>query len=76
MWPHNQGTPVAFPTTLLQIPDQFLARFELRTCRLVAIEITYEANTECNVVQVIAVHVATVNLTMPAIPDFDLAIAR
>ena len=76
MWPHNQGTSVAFPTTLLQIPDQFLARFELRARWLVAVEIAHEANTERNVVQVIAVHVATVNLTTPAIPDFDLAIAR
>ena len=75
MWPHNQGTSVAFPTTFLQIPDQFFARFELRARRLVAIEITHKANTERDVVQVIAVHVATVNLTTPAIPDFDLAIA-
>ena len=75
MWPHHQGTSVAFSAALLQIPDQFLARFELPARRLVAIEITHQANTERDVVQIIAVHVATVNLTTPAIPDFDLAIA-
>ena len=76
MWTHNQGTSVALATTLLQIPDQFLARFELCARWLIAIEIAHEANTERDVVQIIAVHVAAVNLTTPTIPDFDLAIAR
>ena len=76
MWTYHQGTAVAFPTTLLQIPNQFLARFELRARWLLAIEIAHQANTERDIVQIIAVHVAAVNLTPPAIPDFDLAIAR
>ena len=75
MWTHNQGTSVAFSTALLQIPSQFLARFELRARRLVAIEIAHEANTEPDVVHIIAVPMAAVNLTTPSIPDFDLAVA-
>ena len=76
MWTHHQGMAIAFPTTLLQIPNQFLARFELRERWLIAIEVAHEANTERDVVQIIAVNVAAVNLTPPAIPDFDLAISR
>ena len=76
MWTHNQRASVTFPTPLLKIPNQFLARVELRACWLVAVEIAHEANTERDVIQIIAVHVATVNLTPPAIPDLDLAIAR
>ena len=75
MWTHNQGTSVAFSTALLQIPSQFLARFELRARRLVAIEIAHEANTEPDVVHVIAVDMAAARLAHPAVADFDLAVA-
>jgi hypothetical protein len=47
----------------------------LRTRWLVAIKIPDQTDAERDVVQIIAVHVATVNLTPPAIADFDLAIA-
>ncbi len=73
---HDQGTSIALSAALLQIPNQLLARFELRACRLIAIEITHETNTEPDVVHVIAVDVAAVNLAAPAIADFDLAVAR
>ena len=72
----DQGTAVALPAALLQIPNQLLARFELRAGRLVAIEIAHETNAEPDVVHIIAVHVAAVNLAAPAIADFDLAVAR
>jgi hypothetical protein len=72
----DQGTAVAFPAALLQIPNQLFARFELRAGRLVAIEITDQANAQPDVVHIIAVHVAAVDLAAPAITDFDLAIAR
>ena len=76
MWAHDQGMSIAFPTTLLQIPNQFLARLELRARRLVAIEIAHETNTEADVVHIIAVDVAATNLAAPAIADFYLAVAR
>ncbi|MEY2491903.1 MAG: hypothetical protein QOH24_854, partial [Verrucomicrobiota bacterium] len=42
--------------------------------RLVAIEIADQTNTEGNVVQVIAVDVAAIDLTSPAVTDFDFAV--
>src|SRR5439155_9425587 len=44
--------------------------------RLVAVEVAYQTNAERDVVQIIAVHVAAVDLTAPAVADFDLAISR
>ena len=76
MWTYDQGTSIAFSAALLQIPNQLLARFELGARRLVAIEIANETNAESDVVQIIAVDVAPINLTAPAIADFDLAVAR
>ena len=63
------------PTTILQISDQFLRRFELRARRLLPVEIAHQANAEADVVHIIAVNVAAAGLPNPAVPDFDLAIA-
>ena len=71
----DQGPAVAFPAALLQISNQLLARFELRTGRLIAIEIAHETNAERDVVQIIAVHMPAVYLAPPSIADFDLAVA-
>ena len=60
---------------LPQITDQFFAAIELRACRLVTIEVAYQTNPERDVVEIIAVDVATVDLASPTIADFDLAVA-
>ncbi len=75
MGTHDQGMSIAFPAALLQIPNQFFARLELCARRLVAIEIAHETNTEPDVVHIIAVDVAAIDLAAPAIADFYLAIA-
>jgi hypothetical protein len=46
----------------------------LRARWLVAIEIAHQTNAERNVVQIVAVHVAAVDLAPPTITHFDLAI--
>ena len=74
MWPHRYVTPVDLAAALSQVANQFFARFELCACRLVAIEVSDQTNAERNVVQIIAVHVAAVNLTPPAVPHLYLAI--
>ena len=74
MWLHRNGAPAGAAATLPQIADQFLTSVELGASRLISIEIAYETNTERDVVQIIAVHMATVDLTSPSIADFDLAI--
>ena len=75
MWLHRNGAPLGFAATFAQVADEFFARVELRARWLVAIEIAYQTNAERNVVQIIAVNVAAVDLTPPAIAHFDLAVA-
>ena len=75
MWFHRNGAPAGAAATLPQIADQFLTSVELCARRLVSIEIAYETDAERDVVQIIAVNMAAVDLTSPSIPDFDLAIA-
>ena len=76
MWPYGDVTSVDLAATFAKVADEFFARFELRARWLVAIKIAYQANAERNVVQIIAVHVAAVDLTPPAITHFDLTITR
>jgi len=74
MRPHGDIAPVDFAAAFSQVTDKLLARVELRARWLVAIKIAHETNPERNVVQIIAVHVAAIDLTPPAIADFDLPV--
>ena len=76
MWPHWDVAPVDLAAAFSKVANEFFARFELRACWLVAIKIAHQTNAERNVVQVIAVHMAAVDLAPPAIAHFDLAVAR
>ena len=75
MRPHRYLSPVDLAATFSQVADQFFARIELRARWLVAIEIADQTNAERNIVQIIAVHVAAVDLASPAIAYFDLTVA-
>lgn len=75
MRPHRDLTPVDFAATFAEIADEFFARIELRARWLVAIEIAYQTNAERNIVQIIAVNVAPVDLAPPAISYLDLTVA-
>ena len=75
VWLHRNGAALGLAAALSQVANEFLARVELGARGLVAIEITDQTDAERDVVQVIAVHVATVDLAAPAIADFDLAVA-
>src|SRR5207249_9738998 len=75
MWLHG-NVPSARPAAALsQVTDELFAGLELRARWLVAIKIADQTNAERNVVQIIAVHVAAVDLTPPTIADFDLPVA-
>ena len=76
MWLHRYLTSFGLAATFAQVTDEFFARVELRARWLVAIEIAYQTNTQRNVVQIIAVNVAAVDLTPPTIAYFNLAVAR
>ena len=75
MWPHNDIVTGSLAAALPQVADQLFARFKLCTGRLVAIEIAYQTDAERDVVQVIAVDMAAVDLAAPAVADFNLAVA-
>ena len=76
MRPHGDLAAIGLAATVAQVADEFFTRVELRARRLVTIKIAYQANAERDVVQIIAVHVAAVDLAPPAIAHFDLAVAR
>src|ERR1700752_4259734 len=76
VWLHGDLAPLGLAATLAQEANEFFASVELCARWLVAIKIAYQTNAERNVVQIIAVHVAAVDLTPPAITHFDLTITR
>ena len=75
MGPDDGIMAIDFSATLSQIPDQFFAGLELSACRLIPVEVADQANAKGNVVQVIAVDMAAVDLAAPAVAHFDLAVA-
>ena len=75
VWFYRNGASPGATATLSQIADEFLTSVELRACWLITIEIAYQTNAERDIVEIIAVHVAAIDLTPPAIPDFDLPIS-
>ena len=72
---HRDVAPVSLAAAFAQVANQFFACVELGTRWLVAIEIAYQTNAERNVIQVIAVYVAAIDLAPPAIAHLDLAVA-
>jgi len=74
MRPDRDLAPVDPAAAFPQIADELFTRFKLRARWLVAIEIAHQTNAERNVVQIVAVHVAAVDLAPPTIAHFDLTI--
>ena len=75
MGPDDGIMAIAFSATLPQIPDQFFAGLQLSACRLIPVEVADQANAKGNVVQVIAVDMAAIDLAAPTIADFDFAVS-
>src|SRR5690348_4498082 len=76
MWSHRDFASVGLAATFSQIANQFFAGLQLRARGLITIKIAHQANTERDVVQIIAVDVASVDLASPSVAHFDLAITR
>jgi hypothetical protein len=74
MWPHRNWSPVGFSTALAQVPNQFLAREELRLSRPIPIKIAHQTNAEGDVVEEITVNMTAVDLAAPPIPHFNFPI--
>jgi len=64
-----------FSAALPEVPNQFFATIELRASWLITIEITDQTNSERDVVQIITVNMAAVDLPAPAVSHFNLSIA-
>ena len=75
VWLYRYRTSLGFAAAVSQIANEFLTCVKLCARRLVSIEIAYQTNAERDIVEIIAVHVAAIDLTPPAIPDFDLPIS-
>ena len=75
MWFYRYRTSLGFSAAVSQIANEFFRGFQLCAGRLISVEIAYETNAQRDVVEIIAVHMATVYLAPPAIAHFDLAIA-
>ncbi len=59
-----------------EIADQLVQGFVLGFCGQIAIEIADEADADGNIVQIVAMNMASVELANPAISDFDLTVSR
>lgn len=66
---------IVFPNTFAQVIDQFLHRLILRPGWLLTVEISDQADSESNIIQVITVYMTTVDLPGPAAANLDLAVA-
>lgn len=74
MGSNRDFTSVRLAAAFAEIANQFFARLELRASWLITIKIAHQANTQGDVVQVIAVHVTAINLASPSITHFDLTV--
>ena len=75
MRPDRNRPAVGLAAAFAQVTNQFFTGVELGLGWLIAIEITDQTNAERDVVEVITVDVAAVDLPAPAVADFNLAVA-
>ena len=75
MRPNENFVSVDLAAALPEVTNQFLATFQLGPRRLVPIKISHQTNAQGDVVQVIAVDMASIDLPSPAITHFDLPVA-
>jgi len=66
---------VDLSAALAQVTNQFFAGIELRSRRLIAIKIADQTNSQRDVVEIVAVHMAAIDLPPPAIAHLDLPVA-
>lgn len=63
-----------FADTVAQVGDQLLQSSHLGLRRKIPVEIPHKADSEGNVVEVVAGDMPSIELRRPAMPDFDLSI--
>src|SRR5581483_4963507 len=67
--------PAGLAASLPQITDQFLAGLKLRAGGPIAVKIAHQTDAEGNVVQIIAVHMAAIDLPAPAVAHLNLPVS-
>lgn len=73
---NDGGLAFDLADTAPEVGAEFIQRAELILGGCIPVEISDETNAERDVVQVVARDMATVDLSGPAVSDFDFAIAR
>src|SRR5204862_8177732 len=72
----DRGLALNFADLAAKVIDEFRERVELRLAGLAVVEIADEADADGDVVQVVAVDMAALNLPVPSVADFDGAVLR
>ena len=67
---------VGFSRALAEVADEFVEGLKLLGRRFFLVEIAHQTDAKGDVVEVVAVDVAAVDLFLLAVADFDLAVAR
>lgn len=72
----DRPTLVDLTNALPQIANQLFKSFGLAFGWLTAVVIAHQTNADRDVVEIITVHVAAIDLATPTIADFDLSVPR
>lgn len=72
----NRGASFDLTDALAKVAYKFIECVHLRFCGFVAVQVTDEADSKGDIVEVIARDVSAIDLAGPAVPDLDLPIAR
>jgi hypothetical protein len=75
MAPDDRISVVHFADSLSQVANQFVERQVLIFRGYITVEVADKTNTERYIIQIVAMHMSTIELPRPAITDFDLAIS-
>lgn len=73
---HNRPAVVDFAHTLTQVTNEFVEGCQLFLRGFVLVEVADQTDSQGDVVEIIAVHVAAVNLTAPTTSNFNFPVAR
>lgn len=73
---HNGPLRINFSDSLAEIANELIERLKLLLSWLVMVEITDQADSESYVIQVVAMNMASINLSPPARAHLDLPVAR
>ena len=72
---HDGVFSLHFAAATPQVADELVESFELFSGGFIPIEIAYQTDAQRDVIKVIAVNVAAIDLSCPTVANFNLSIA-